>query len=245
MRQAIAARLFSCRRRPDVRADWYSPAAGAGLLGEHRQAGTGPVGGRAKRCFDIATSATGILFLLPLFCLVALAIKLMDPGPVLYRHRRIGKDGIPFDCLKFRTLVVGADQVLRRYLADNREAALEWETRHKLTDDPRVTALGAVLRKSSLDELPQLFNVLKGDMSVVGPRPIVAAEMPKYGDCLGHYLRARPGLTGPWQVSGRNDVDYGSRVRLDRDYVERWAIRNDLLIIIKTMRVVVTARGCY
>jgi exopolysaccharide production protein ExoY len=243
MRQAIAARLSS-RRRPDVKTDWNSTAVGAGLLGEHRQAGTCPVGGRAKRCFDIAAAATGILFLLPLFCLVALAIKLMDPGPVLYRHRRIGKDGIPFDCLKFRTMVVGADQVLRRHLADNREAAQEWETRQKLTDDPRVTALGAVLRKSSLDELPQLFNILKGEMSVVGPRPIVAAEMPKYGDCLCHYLRARP-VTGPWQVSGRNDVDYGSRVRLDRDYVERWAIRHDLVIIIKTMRVVVTARGCY
>jgi exopolysaccharide production protein ExoY len=142
-------------------------------------------------------------------------------------------------------MVLGSDQILRRHLAANREAAREWETKQKLTDDPRITPLGAVLRKSSLDELPQLFNILRGDMSIVGPRPIVAAEMSKYGDCLPHYLRARPGLTGPWQVSGRNDVDYSSRIRLDRDYVERWAIRRDLLIIVKTVRVVMTARGCY
>jgi exopolysaccharide production protein ExoY len=205
---------------------------------------TAPVGGHTKRCFDIGAAAAAILFLLPLFCLIALAIKLMDRGPVLYRHRRIGRDGVPFDCLKFRTMVLD-DQVLRRHLAANREAAAEWEAKQKLTEDPRITALGAVLRKSSLDELPQLFNILKGDMSIVGPRPIVAAEMPKYGDCIAHYLRARPGLTGPWQVSGRNDVDYGSRVELDRDYVESWAIRRDFLIIVKTVRVVVTARGCY
>jgi exopolysaccharide production protein ExoY len=239
MRYEIAARLLPYRRRADLQSEWNQPAAGA------EQVASTPVGGYTKRCFDISAAATAILFLLPLFCLIALAIKLMDPGPVLYRHRRIGKDGVPFDCLKFRTMVADADRVLQRHLAASREAAREWETKQKLTEDPRITALGTVLRKSSLDELPQLFNILKGEMSVVGPRPIVAAEMPKYGDCIAHYLRARPGLTGPWQVSGRNDVDYGSRVQLDRDYVERWAIRRDLLIIIKTVRVVVTARGCY
>ena len=239
MRYAIATRLLPYRRRADLQSEWNAPAT------EAEQVASTPVGGYTKRCFDIGAAATAILFLLPLLGLIALAIKLIDPGPVLYRHRRIGKDGAPFDCLKFRTMVTDADQVLRRHLAANREAAREWEAKQKLTEDPRVTVLGAVLRKSSLDELPQLFNILNGDMSVVGPRPIVAAEIPKYGDCIAHYLRARPGLTGPWQVSGRNDTDYSSRVQLDRDYVERWAIRRDFVIIIKTVRVVVTARGCY
>lgn len=203
------------------------------------------VGGRGKRCFDVCAAALAILCLLPLFGLIALAIKLMDPGPVFYRHRRIGRDGVLFDCLKFRTMVVDSDQVLRRHLATNCAAAREWEEKQKLTDDPRVTSLGLVLRKSSIDELPQLLNILKGEMSVVGPRPIVSAEVPKYGDCMGLYVRARPGLTGPWQVSGRNDVDYQSRVQLDRQYVERWSFRRDLVILVATVRVVVTARGCY
>jgi exopolysaccharide production protein ExoY len=166
-------------------------------------------------------------------------------APSFYRHRRVGLNGTPFDCLKFRTMVVKSDEALRRHLAANSDAAREWETSQKLKRDPRVTPLGRTMRKASVDELPQLVNILKGEMSFVGPRPIVAAEVPKYGECIGHYLRARPGLTGPWQVSGRNDVDYSTRVTLDRHYVEQWSFRRDLTIIASTVRVVVTARGSY
>jgi exopolysaccharide production protein ExoY len=204
-----------------------------------------PLGGQAKRCFDIAAAAAALIFLLPLFCLIALAIKLADRGPVFYRHRRIGRNGELFDCLKFRTMVVDADAVLCRHLQRDPEAAWEWERKQKLTDDPRVTSLGSTLRKTSLDELPQLINILKGEMSLVGPRPIVAAEVPKYRDCLAHYLRARPGLTGLWQVSGRNDIDYDRRVSLDRRYVENWSLPGDLVIIVKTVGVVLAGRGCY
>jgi exopolysaccharide production protein ExoY len=173
------------------------------------------------------------------------AIKLLDPGPAFYRHRRIGLNGVPFECLKFRTMAVDADAVLQRHLAANGEAAREWEQSHKLKRDPRVTPLGSALRKTSLDELPQLLNILKGEMSFVGPRPIVDAEVPKYGAFITHYLAARPGLTGPWQISGRNDVAYATRVALDRHYVEQWSLWRDLAIIARTVRVVVTARGCY
>lgn len=203
------------------------------------------VGGTAKRWFDIVGAAASILLLLPLFCLVALAVKLWDRGPVLYRHRRVGLNGAAFDCLKFRTMVVDADEALLRHLAANNDAAREWAESRKLKRDPRITPLGSGMRKTSIDELPQLLNILKGEMSFVGPRPIVAAEVSKYGACIDHYLRARPGLTGPWQVSGRNDVDYATRVALDRHYIEDWSFWRDLTIIAKTVRVVVTARGCY
>lgn len=203
------------------------------------------VGGALKRGFDVIGALGALFLLLPLFALVALAIKLWDRGPVFYRHRRIGLNGADFDCLKFRSMVVDADTVLSRHLAANGEAAREWGKYHKLKRDPRITPLGASLRKTSIDELPQLLNILKGEMSFVGPRPIVSAEVQKYGACIEHYLRARPGLTGPWQVSGRNDVDYTTRVALDRDYVDSWSFRRDLAIIVKTARVVVTARGCY
>jgi exopolysaccharide production protein ExoY len=203
------------------------------------------VGGVLKRAVDMAGAAASIVLLLPLFCLTALAIKLSDGGPVLFRHRRVGLNGAAFDCLKFRTMVVDAEEVLQRHLAQNGHAAGEWAELHKLKKDPRVTPLGARMRMNSLDELPQLLNILKGEMSFVGPRPIVSAEVPKYGECIGHYLRARPGLTGPWQVSGRNDVDYATRVALDRHYVEQWSFWRDLTIIAGTIRVVVTSRGCY
>ena len=203
------------------------------------------VGGAVKRVFDVVGALGALLMLLPLFALIALAIKLWDKGPVFYRHRRLGLNGADFDCLKFRSMVPNADIVLSRHLAANGEAAREWEETQKLKNDPRITPLGSSLRKTSIDELPQLLNILKGEMSFVGPRPIVTAEVPKYGICIDHYLRARPGLTGPWQVSGRNDVDYSTRVALDRDYVEAWSFRRDLVIIAKTARVVVTARGCY
>jgi exopolysaccharide production protein ExoY len=203
------------------------------------------LGGVCKRGFDIISAVGCIFLMLPLFCVIAVIIKLADVGPILFRHRRIGLEGQPFDCLKFRTMVVDADEVLRRHLASNSAAAAEWQARRRLTADPRVTPVGAALRKMSLDELPQLINILKGEMSFVGPRPIVSAEVPKYGDCIEHYLSARPGLTGPWQVSGRNDVDYATRVALDRQYVERWSFWRDLVIIAGTVRVIVTSRGCY
>jgi exopolysaccharide production protein ExoY len=203
------------------------------------------LGGASKRAFDIVAALIALGLLLPLFCVIALVIKFSDRGPVFYRHRRIGLNGNAFDCLKFRTMVLDSDRALQRHLAVNRDAAEQWRELHKLKDDPRVTRLGAAMRKTSLDELPQLLNILKGEMSIVGPRPIVVAEMSRYGECIDHYLRARPGLTGPWQVSGRNDVDYASRVALDRDYVEAWSFWRDLAIITRTLRVVVTSRGCY
>jgi exopolysaccharide production protein ExoY len=210
-------------------------------LSERRRA----VGGVPKRVFDIIVASAGIVILLPLFFLTALAIKLSDRGPVFFRHRRVGLNGATFGCLKFRTMVVDADAVLQHHLAQNSDAAREWAELRKLKKDPRVTPLGTGIRKSSLDELPQLLNILKGEMSFVGPRPIVSAEMPKYGECIGHYLRARPGLTGAWQVSGRNDVDYATRVALDREYVERWSFWRDLAIISRTVRPLVSSRGCY
>jgi exopolysaccharide production protein ExoY len=227
----------SAGRSPDYAAApanvaWLRPKAGV-------------LGGSVKRVFDISFALTAIVVLLPLIVLIALAIKLWDGGPILYRHRRIGLNGEPFDCLKFRSMVMNGDEVLSRHLASNREAAKEWRETRKLKDDPRVTPLGAGMRKTSIDELPQLLNILKGEMSLVGPRPIVTDEMLKYGDAIGHYLRVRPGLTGPWQISGRNDASYTTRVQLDRDYVEDWSFRRDLVIIAKTVRAVLSAHGSY
>ena len=218
-------------------------AAASGIVWLDAPAGV--VGGPIKRGFDIIGAVGALLLLLPLFGLIALAIKLWDRGPVFYRHRRVGRNGTAFDCLKFRSMVVDSDAVLVRHLAGNSEAAREWEETRKLKRDPRITPLGLSMRKTSLDELPQLVNILKGEMSFVGPRPIVTEEVPKYGTCIDHYLRARPGLTGLWQVSGRNDVDYATRVALDRYYIESWSFWRDVRIIGKTARVVVTARGCY
>lgn len=202
-------------------------------------------GSTAKRCLDLIVAASLLLFLAPLFLLIALAIKGSDGGPVLFRHRRIGRHGAEFWCLKFRTMTPDADQRLQRHLAENPEAAREWEASRKLKNDPRATVLGNVLRRSSVDELPQLLNVVKGEMSLVGPRPIVREEIPKYGRFIADYMCARPGLTGLWQVSGRNDVDYAERVALDSQYVRQWSIEQDLIIILKTFRVVVAGRGCY
>jgi exopolysaccharide production protein ExoY len=238
--QAISTTATNTRTRtPD---NEFRPAApNIVWLGERAAV----VGGRTKRCFDVMGALAVIILLLPLFCLIALAIKLWDRGPVFYRHQRIGLNGAAFDCLKFRSMVTNADEVLARHLAKNREAAREWEETHKLKRDPRVTALGLSMRKTSLDELPQLLNILKGEMSFVGPRPIVTEEVPKYGTGIGHYLSTRPGLTGPWQVNGRNDVDYVTRVAFDREYVEAWSFSRDLAIIAKTARVVIAARGSY
>lgn len=203
-----------------------------------------PVGGMSKRIIDILIACSALLLLSPIFIIVALLVKGSDGGSSFYRHKRIGHNGQYFGCLKFRTMIPNADEVLARHL-QNKDAAEEWAITQKLKEDPRVTRLGEVLRKSSVDELPQLINVVKGEMSIVGPRPIVDAEVPRYGSSIHHYFRARPGLTGAWQVSGRNSVSYDYRVTLDREYVTNWSTMRDISIIARTIPVVLSARDCY
>ena len=199
-------------------------------------------GDRRKRAFDILATSGGLAFALPLMALVCLAM-IPQGWPLVYRHRRVGRGGREFGCLKFRTMVRDADAVLERHLASDREAAAEWAATRKLRRDPRVTLVGRLLRKTSLDELPQLFNVMAGDMSLVGPRPIVRAEMVHYGEHLPRYLSLRPGLTGPWQVGGRSDASYETRVALDAAYAERRSLRRDVAIVAMTIPAVLFARG--
>jgi exopolysaccharide production protein ExoY len=198
-----------------------------------------------KRSFDAGVAALGLLLLSPLLLLVALAIWSVDGGSPLYRHRRLGRGGRSFDCLKFRSMRTDGDAVLARHLERNPVARAEWARTRKLKDDPRVTPIGQMLRKSSLDELPQLFNILRGDMSLVGPRPIVEAEVEKYGDAAAAYFAVRPGLTGAWQVSGRSDTTYAERVRLDRHYVESRSFAGDMMIIVRTIPAVFLVKGSY
>lgn len=204
-----------------------------------------PVGGMAKRGLDIVLVLLGLLLLWPLILGLVVLLKVMDPGPVLYGHRRVGFGGREFRCWKFRTMVVDGDAVLERYLRENPAEAAIWGEQRKLVNDPRVTRLGAVLRKLSLDELPQLLNVLKGEMSLVGPRPVVQAELDHYAGSARHYLATRPGLTGLWQISGRSDTTYAERVRLDRFYVTNWSLWRDLRIIFLTIPAVALSRGAH
>jgi exopolysaccharide production protein ExoY len=194
-----------------------------------------PVGGRPKRVMDLAIAITALLLLFPVMLMVMALIKATMGGPVIFSHDRIGYRGRVFRCYKFRTMVVNGDEILQRHLAENAAAAKEWNETRKLRNDPRITLLGHMLRKSSLDELPQLINVLRGEMSCVGPRPIVADELRHYGRDASEYLRARPGLTGAWQVSGRNSLEYARRVALDCNYVRNWSAWRDLVILSKTV----------
>ncbi|WP_431320202.1 sugar transferase [Rhizobium sp. YTU87027] len=204
-----------------------------------------PTGGIAKRAFDVSAACLGLIFLSPLFLMVMLLVKLSDRGPIFYGHRRIGHNGQEFRCLKFRTMVTNGDKVLQEYLRNNPKAMEEWRATRKLQDDPRVTAVGAVLRKLSLDELPQLFNIIRGEMSVVGPRPVVRDELEMYENAAVYYLQSRPGLTGLWQISGRNDVSYATRVAFDTHYVENWSLVRDVVIIARTIPAVCAQRGSY
>ncbi|MBX7483651.1 sugar transferase [Qipengyuania sp. 6D47A] len=198
-----------------------------------------------KRPFDLFFAIFMIVATLPVMIMIALAIKIVAPGPVLFRQQRIGQDGLPFTCLKFRTMVVDAKERLAHLLENDPAAREEWEQDQKLRNDPRITRVGAMLRSSSLDELPQLFNILSGHMSVVGPRPIVADEVGRYGIDIRHYYAVRPGLTGLWQTSGRNDTSYEERVRLDVEYVRNVSFARDLSICLKTVPAMVLSRGCY
>ncbi|HGK7544314.1 TPA: sugar transferase, partial [Klebsiella pneumoniae] len=160
-----------------------------------------------------------IIILSPALIYISRKVK-VDGGPAIYGHERIGKDGRPFKCLKFRSMVVNSKDVLEQLLATDVDARKEWDATFKLKNDPRITKIGGFLRRTSLDELPQLFNVLKGEMSLVGPRPIITAELERYNEEVDYYLLSKPGMTGLWQVSGRSDVDYETRVYLDAWYVK-------------------------
>lgn len=188
-----------------------------------------------KRCLDVMLSLTALALLAPLFVMVAIIIKATTRSKVIYAHRRVGRNGRPFSCYKFQTMVSGSDAILAAHLGRNAQAAEEWRSTRKLRDDPRVTPVGRWLRRSSLDELPQLINILRGEMSVVGPRPIVFAELERYGAVSWDYLKARPGLTGLWQISGRSNVSYAERVTFDRHYLRHQSTMLDLAIIVKTL----------
>lgn len=184
-----------------------------------------------------------LILLSPLMVVVCFLIWRRDGAPVLFAHYRVGHKGKLFRCMKFRTMLQNSEQVLADLLRDDPAARSEWERDQKLTNDPRITAVGHFLRKSSLDELPQLLNVLRGEMSLVGPRPITVAELTRYGKVRWHYLSVRPGITGLWQVSGRNNTTYDERVALDRHYVEARSVWLDIGILLKTVRVVVAREG--
>jgi Undecaprenyl-phosphate galactose phosphotransferase WbaP len=198
-----------------------------------------------KRLMDLLLAVAMMPVLLPVIALLALLIRLTSPGPVFFSHRRIGSNGAFFSMWKFRTMCVNSSEVLDRYLAVHPEARGEWNQSHKLRKDPRVTPIGRVLRRLSLDELPQIWNVITGRMSLVGPRPIVAAEVEKYADCFRCYTRVKPGVTGLWQVSGRSTLSYSARVQLDCDYVARWSLLRDLKILLLTVKSVVNQEGAY
>jgi lipopolysaccharide/colanic/teichoic acid biosynthesis glycosyltransferase len=177
--------------------------------------------------------------------LITIVVAVSSPGPVFFVQQRIGLRGVSFPCLKFRTMVTDAQERLEKLLAEDPDARAEWALDHKLRNDPRVTWIGRILRKTSFDELPQLFNILMGHMSVVGPRPIVQAEIVRYGERFLAYCAVRPGLTGLWQVSGRNDVSYETRVRLDARYSRRKCLGYDIAICMRTVPAVLMSRGVY
>ena len=201
------------------------------------------VGARIKRLMDVLLAGLGIVIFSPLLLVLALLVKLTSRGPVLFGHRRLGEGGRPILVYKFRSMIVDAETRLREMLDADPALRAEYEAAYKLRDDPRITPLGRWLRRTSLDELPQLFNVLHGDLSLVGPRPIVADEIAKYGPASATILRVSPGVTGLWQVSGRSDLDYAERVRLDMDYIMHWSLWLDLRILAATVPAVLRRKG--
>lgn len=197
-----------------------------------------------KTVMDKLAAFCGLVVLSPLFLFIIYKIR-KDGGPAFYGHVRVGKDGKPFKCWKFRSMILNSAEVLEELLKNDPAAREEWERDFKLREDPRITKIGAFLRKSSLDELPQLWNVLKGEMSLVGPRPVIEDERKYYGEKWAEYLSVKPGMTGLWQVSGRNDTTYDERVEMDADYVHNWSLWSDFTIIFKTIFVVLDHRGAY
>ncbi len=198
-----------------------------------------------KRMMDLLVALIAMPLLFPVMLTIMALVRFTSPGPIFFSHRRIAKNGAFFSMWKFRTMCVDSAEVLEHYLAMHPEARAEWNQTHKLKQDPRITSVGTFLRRYSLDELPQIWNVVTGRMSIVGPRPIVAAEVEKYGEHFDHYCRVKPGVTGLWQVSGRSKVSYPNRVKLDCEYVEQWSLFRDFKILLATARSVVNQDGAY
>lgn len=204
-----------------------------------------PLNRLVKTIFDYVLTLVGTICISPILLIIAVWIYYDSPGPVIFKHTRIGKDGKPFPCYKFRSMCVDSKEKLAELLANDPAAREEWERDFKLKNDPRITKSGAFLRKTSLDELPQIFNVLKGEMSLVGPRPVIQEELERYGEFVGDYLMVKPGITGMWQVSGRSDIEYAERVQLDTWYVRNWSVWIDVVLLFKTFAVVLMRKGAY
>ena len=198
-----------------------------------------------KRALDLCIAITALAFLMPFMVFVAIMVRLADGGPAVFSQERIGRDGQTFRCHKFRSMITNSQGVLDQLLATDPVAAAEWAADQKLRNDPRITKIGAFLRKTSLDELPQLVNVIRGEMSIVGPRPIIQAEIPRYGRAFRDYTSVRPGLTGLWQVSGRNDTTYPERVAMDRHYARTNTVFGDISIILRTIPAMLFSRGAF
>jgi lipopolysaccharide/colanic/teichoic acid biosynthesis glycosyltransferase len=222
----------------EINAAYFLPVQAAGTIGLL------PINHAMKRLFDVIVSVSLLLVLSPLLLLLGLAVA-ADGGPAMFRHHRVGRAGRAFGCLKFRSMSVTAEQDLVAHLAANPAAAAEWAAQRKLQHDPRITRLGAVLRATSFDELPQLLNVLRGEMSLIGPRPVVYEELEEYYCAIGRraYAATPPGITGLWQVSGRSGTSYAERVRLDIAYVNGWSLRQDMLILLRTIPAVLRRKG--
>jgi len=234
----------ACRTHAHARAWAARPSPGARLQAPPaRRRATPPIG--LRRVMDVVLALAAIIATLPLLVAIGLLIKLQDGGPMLFSQERLGRGGARFRCHKFRSMGMDAEAHLAHLLATRPELRAEWDQHHKLRIDPRITPIGAFLRRSSLDELPQLFNVLKGEMSLVGPRPIVEAEIVKYGRWYAFHQAVTPGLTGLWQVCGRNDVSYRRRIAMDRLYVRIDGVKTYLWIVLATVPAVLCRRGSY
>jgi len=201
----------------------------------------------AKRAFDLVSVVVILVLFWWAIIAVAIAVRLTTGSPIIFGHKRVGRDGREFNCYKFRSMVPNADEVLAQLLATDADAREEWSRDFKLKNDPRITRVGRFIRKTSLDEFPQLWNVVKNEMSIVGPRPVVRKELDQYyrGGSGMHYASVKPGLTGLWQVSGRNDMDYAERVELDCRYVRKWGLWSDFMIVMRTVGVMFQRRGAY
>lgn len=204
-----------------------------------------PLNRLIKTLVDYILTIIGTVLISPILLFIAAWIYYDSPGPVIFKHIRIGKNGKAFPCYKFRSMCVDADAKLAELLANDPEARAEWERDFKLKNDPRITKSGAFLRKTSLDELPQIFNVLRGEMSLVGPRPIVQEELARYGEFVDDYLMVKPGITGMWQVNGRSDTTYDERVQMDSWYVRNWSVWLDFMLLWRTIKSVINCKGAY